>query len=149
MKPHCKYCGHDMTLTWSGSFDPKDRPHELWDSLRYHCPKCHAEGPCVRNDLSVITSTDEAERFKLSLEHLNTLMRESKTTYEAYETINPTVADIVTRYCGNKPETMTVVLKALANLCFSLGRDVGYNEGHDDAKHGRDSRIKPTDLHLN
>ena len=72
---NCRYCGHRMVLTWSGSFHPEYRPHEGWDAMRYHCPHCRAEGPRVDNDLSVITAVDEATRFKLQKDWLDTIMR--------------------------------------------------------------------------
>ena len=79
---NCRYCGHRMVLTWSGSFHPNDRPYETWDAMRYHCPNCRAEGPRVDNDLSVITAVDELTRFRLSRDWLDTIMRRSASNHE-------------------------------------------------------------------
>ena len=76
-----------------------------------------------------------------------------KTEIELFrDHITPQIGDIVRRYGGYREgfdRELNTVLFALARYCFSLGHGFGYDEGHDDAKHGRDQRISPNDIHLN
>ena len=41
---------------------------------------------------------------------------------------------------GWQKEAVWTIVGALATLCFSNGRSLGYDEGHFDAAHGRDQR---------
>lgn len=76
-----------------------------------------------------------------------------KTEMELYrDCITPQVDTIVGRYGGYREgfgDELRTVLFALSRYCLSLGRELGYDEGHGDVKCGRDSRIGPKDIRLN
>ncbi len=66
-----------------------------------------------------------------------------KTDYEVFdEQINPTRNKILERY----PNVDPLVIKAFANLCFSLGKASGYDEGQKHAKKGIDERHRMEDF---
>ncbi len=66
-----------------------------------------------------------------------------KTEYEMFdEQINPQRKIILERY----PNVDPLVIKAFANLCFSLGKSVGYDEGQKHAKKGIDERHRMEDF---
>ena len=63
--------------------------------------------------------------------------------------ISPEISTIERKWGGDSPDDFRVVLNAFGRLCLSIGRELGYSDGHADAKRGKDGRICANRMHTN